>query len=681
MKDTISVASMPVDTNSSLLDRETATGPKIELPPAKPTFDGNKHPVPGRGSQASSSLVGSGSRHSSPSPYKSNAASKSKSMRRENLWYTFIPAVLTTTVPFIAILGVLLYLVFSRRLETNGLQLPELKLPDDDGDSAAYYVDFSATKLTTLVSWASTVAGLAPGFIMTLVSYRVARRLNRYSEKQQIGKLPTNFQLGLLFEAFEAKLTSLWDTICFLLKTRKLRMNGLLAYTMLFLVIVSTVSTMVWAVDTWLQVTMEAVIVSHISQLNSTPQAYGDKIPESCVASLDRTILMAPEACEGPAYLGDPYQIIMNVSSHRQVMTNTYDGKDFSFLAPAKPRPNVDFKASSFAASSTCKPISRDCDMDFTYFEKPETDKTGGMSFNCSGNFNGYVSFFRAGNTEHYSHSCLNNQAGCAGFLSDRSLNVPFNKTSFDHTLNPATQRYANPFFAGVLGYFIVSDGSTGLHSDPEVSPGVGKWFVLGCEITVYDFTYTFVNNTVAAKNLTLASDEVAAVVRQVITVRDASAYQQFAYNVQLSTFMSNTSGQIASSYARNLEKTLLAWSAASWESVRTEQEQIRQNMLVTRVPKVPLFALVGLCLVFVMLSIVVTIIALLDESGTTTEIQGRLNFFGLVESRLDGAEKDGIAMEGAEEDGSKKGIRGNEDMKVGIVKSERGGWDYVSFF
>lgn len=48
-----------------------------------------------------------------PSHITSNVASRSRSQRRDNLWYNFVPAVAMTTLPFIAIIGVLVYLVFS----------------------------------------------------------------------------------------------------------------------------------------------------------------------------------------------------------------------------------------------------------------------------------------------------------------------------------------------------------------------------------------------------------------------------------------------------------------------------------------------------------------------------------------------------------------------------------------
>ena len=318
--------------------------------------------------------------------------------------------------------------------------------------------------------------------------------------------------------------------------------------------------------------------------------------------------------------------------------------------------------------------------MAFQYSNQAKGERTGGVAFNCSENFKGNVDFLRRGNQESYSAPCVNNQAGCVGFFSDSSLNIPFNNTIVDHTLNAGTQLHANPFFAGVLGYFIISDGTTGLESDPEVSAGVGKWFILGCEITIHEYTYVWINNTITSGSITPASDEVAAIVRQVITLNDPSAYQQFAYNVQLSTFMSNTSGQIATSYSQHLEKTLLAWSAASWEPTPTQQEQIRRNILVTRVPKTPLFTLVALCLLFVALSVTITVIVLLDESGPTSEIQSRLNLFGLVASRFDGAARHETSPE-SQEDGSEEGEgRSDDTTKIGIVKTRQGGWNYVSF-
>ena len=86
------------------------------------------------------------------------------------------------------------------------------------------------------------------------------------------------------------------------------------------------------------------------------------------LGSLKCSILIAPESCNGLAYLGDPVQCIMSVPGYCQITTLDHHGKDVSFLPPGKARPDVDTKALTFAASSYCKPISRDRNLDFLYF-------------------------------------------------------------------------------------------------------------------------------------------------------------------------------------------------------------------------------------------------------------------------------------------------------------------------
>jgi len=144
-------------------------------------------------------------------------------------------AAFLTTVPFLLVVGVLLHLIFANRVERRTSTSPNLRLPSDTDDADAYLVNFSATQLTTLASWASNIATLVPGFLMTLYSHHLASMMRRQSQNSENGTLPTPYQLGLLLEALDAKLTSLWDGLMYLSWKRRERMNAVvrLAYTLL----------------------------------------------------------------------------------------------------------------------------------------------------------------------------------------------------------------------------------------------------------------------------------------------------------------------------------------------------------------------------------------------------------------------------------------------------------------
>ena len=96
--------------------------------------------------------------------------------------------------------------------------------------------------------------------------------------------------------------------------------------------------------------------------------------------------------------------------------------------------------------------------------------------------------------------------------------------------------------------------------------------------------------------------------------------------------------------------------------------------MLVTRVPKVPLFLLGSLCLLFVALSMVLTGTVIFERPTRYRDIQARLSVFGLAASRFEtGAGRRVSDM------GDLFGEKHVGSSRVGIMMTPDGGWDYFS--
>lgn len=106
-------------------------------------------------------------------------------------------------------------MVVAFKVDRKALSEPSLRLPSDRDDPNAYFVDIDAARFVTISSWASSVASLLPGFVMSLCSFHVSRKLLNKAEKDEVSKLPTPYQLGLLLETFDAQLLSLWDVISY----------------------------------------------------------------------------------------------------------------------------------------------------------------------------------------------------------------------------------------------------------------------------------------------------------------------------------------------------------------------------------------------------------------------------------------------------------------------------------
>jgi len=88
-------------------------------------------------------------------------------------------------------------MVVAFKVDHKALSEPSLRLPSDRDDPNAYFVDIDAARFVTISSWASSVASLLPGFVMSLCSFHVSRKLLNKAEKDEVSKLLTPYQLGL----------------------------------------------------------------------------------------------------------------------------------------------------------------------------------------------------------------------------------------------------------------------------------------------------------------------------------------------------------------------------------------------------------------------------------------------------------------------------------------------------
>jgi hypothetical protein len=93
----------------------------------------------------------------------------------------------------------------------------------NQSDPNTYYVNFDGTRYTTVASWASSIASLLPGFIMSLYWFPLSRQLE---SREDLQALPTPQQLSLLIALKSGTLGSLWPALkysCSRLRERQSR--------------------------------------------------------------------------------------------------------------------------------------------------------------------------------------------------------------------------------------------------------------------------------------------------------------------------------------------------------------------------------------------------------------------------------------------------------------------------
>lgn len=120
-------------------------------------------------------------------------------------------AIVAATIPLLVIAILLLAIVLRYRVVLSPPHPALQTTANNANENGAFLVNFSATRLTTLASWASNIAAILPPFIMTLIALRLSRTLTENSEKRNVDGLPTPWQFSLLVELMAGRLFTLLE--------------------------------------------------------------------------------------------------------------------------------------------------------------------------------------------------------------------------------------------------------------------------------------------------------------------------------------------------------------------------------------------------------------------------------------------------------------------------------------
>jgi hypothetical protein len=139
---------------------------------------------------------------------------------------------------------------------------------------------------------------------------------------------------------------------------------------------------------------------------------------------------------------------------------------------------------------------------------------------------------------------------------------------------------------------------------------------------------------------------------------------------------LSNSSQNIADQFALAYSQTAMAVASDAFEPRAALRSQVRKRILVARVPKAPLFALLATNLLLVVLGIVLTVVALVAIRGDAGEAQGRLDIPTLVATmfearvRLPAEKVEDMFHEGHNEQGPRSSF----------ARTAEGGWMFQSW-
>lgn len=387
-----------------------------------------------------------------------------------------------------------------------------------------------------------------------------------------------------------------------------------------------------FAADTWLHWAIRSSIVVLTQQLESPPK-YSFQLTKNCTLGDNSEIYQlfdAPHDGNGACTVGvsDPSQLsvvaslplLLDGSRTLQVLNNVSDvitvATDYSFnsggtsyLSPVDSAlSDIDFTADTYGALTTCTPITRKCGL-------ISTSQTS-MPYDCSQDF--------------------------SGDLSDRSGGFWSLSYFTNNTLqsNGTSNGIQNPYtWALAAAVNLEGGGSIRTSSDPEIvaRDAGGTAFILQCETTLYDVYYESVNNTITRFWPTQSNASVANIAQSTASLTDLlEPYMQAA--ASFATF-SDGSQELADKIALAYSRAVMAGFSGAVNPIPAEVAQRRTEMLVSRVPAAPLFALIVSNLLFVVAALVLAIMTLQLHGREATDAQARLSNVGIVSQWLEAAQ------------------------------------------
>lgn len=305
---------------------------------------------------------------------------------------------------------VILYIVYAN-LVTPTCPLEELCQGSElrNGTSKAFYfVDFSAAQLAFISSWSATVSFALVGFLMVFVSYANASSLLQASERDDQDDLPSPHQMSVLLRVLNAEMMILWDLASSKVKrifwnrekeTENMQHTSPILSTSVIVLLISiaarynkslavslacsrltSFSLLVQAADVYFHVAAEAFQLTQIQEVPVQSKLYSRGFAPWCAdrpqngplgpVNIWGCAITALAVADGGSSLAPTnatvIQDMKNLVSDQNTAINFTNSENiqYSVIGPADADSNEDFKATSFAVSTTCTAIPEDeCDV------------------------------------------------------------------------------------------------------------------------------------------------------------------------------------------------------------------------------------------------------------------------------------------------------------------------------
>jgi hypothetical protein len=460
-------------------------------------------------------------------------------------------------------------------------------------------------------------------------------------------------------------------------------------------------SLLIPIVDTWFGVTVHPAIITQLYN-DTTTHSYGLQINETrCVNSVGEPIGAGDfdnpywggewKPCNLRSSLGGPFsyvgmygadeasRIAAGRSNHHEIRNFTSNDTTYFYLADIHANAKRDFKAQTYAMTTSCKPVTSRCQPGSKWpYTRDDESIVCSPGFNTSFGFTGRPQrkvppFEPRG--DKLAGATLDDVAPLVGigFSPDAQLstrigawnqawhdanNISYSietETSYDPVCEPngplggTCFEYIRPnnplhFATWATGYPTIDDmgddSPTPLLDDHEIyqAPNGGPTFwVLQCEAHIYDLTYTWVNGTIHTFHPTLASPAVGGLISGPFAFALAPAQLAMSSISQLAG-LAPTASKLADIWANGFSSSALAMSIGAWTPKLNEFEQIRNaTVAVSRIPIIPLYFLLGFKLIYVLAVVILAIGCYAFTHPAETEVvKAQLSTKGLAAAHFE---------------------------------------------
>ncbi|KAL9620255.1 MAG: hypothetical protein Q9160_005154 [Pyrenula sp. 1 TL-2023] len=670
-----------------------------------------------------------------PAPEKYEPTTSIEGALSDLLVGAFLPC-----IPVVLVSTLLLTLIFYHRVDLDpGWQLlwapttgnisdtsildAALQFKTSGGD-AAYYIRFNPALLAAIASWTSKIIPFLTSSSMAVIAFFAGRRILNATRYDKPGQLPTPHQISILINLLNgAGVRPLWDTFLYRWQNHEHLVQPIpIAFGALGFIVIITL--LIGAADTWFAAATKPMNVELLTRHLTPVGSYGRVFdPSMCkedkweqrpcpfnysaqceypcsiadwnytagaTSSLKEGINEAQQAAE--TLLGNSYiNVIQHTSNDGDKPLD--NSQRYYYLGDIKSGKDLDFLANTTAISTQCEVITQNCEINTTdsVFLCP-----GGYR-SPSFTYSGEVGVDPAAATGPTNMSMVGIQ-----FFTDAGLQEPVGYGSQTSKLFSAQ----NPihFLTWSKGFPPIDPTSQTFASMMkgkylQVDSSGDNVFILNCSATIYKTTYAWVNGTILHANRQQgfypvpAPSIYGAIFSAPFAINSALSHLALQNAAALAAYRT-TPQDLANKFADEFSAAAVALTAGIMTPAANMLEQSRNNTeLLTRVPKIPLYFLVGLKALYALASLVVAGLAVaFTGPSEAQEVKERLTVEGLAV----GFFEPGVRQERAvrkvrqlfsehhdrKERGGARGKGVGEEAgtrKVGIKQTANGGWVWVA--